>query len=271
MKTLIELMQARSRAVGDAKALLAEPEKQGRDFTQEEEARWDGLMSEMARLDGEIARTEEQRELERGRAKAQAGRYFDAESRLLRPGQEVRDAAIAQGWVESGSEKMSLGRLLRAMALGSTDHLTELESRALAEGTVGAGGAMVPTILAAEIIDRARAASVTIQAGTRTFPMESNEVKLARVTGDPSANWKSENAAITDADFTFDTLALDAETVVVLTKASRELVEDAKNLEESISAAFAELLASRSTWRCFVDRERLRSRSGSGTRRASTS
>jgi HK97 family phage major capsid protein len=64
------------------------------------------------------------------------------------------------------------------------------------------------------------------------------------LTGEGSPAWKTENAAITDADMTFDSVTFTARTLVRLVKLSVELFEDADpSSEDVIARAFASQLA----------------------------
>jgi HK97 family phage major capsid protein len=113
----------------------------------------------------------------------------------------------------------------------------------MSEGTSTAGGHLVPTPLSAQVIDLMRNRTVAIQAGAVTIPMDSQTLKLARVTGDPTAGWKVENAAATASDMTFDAVTLTAKTLMALCKLSVELAEDAINGPTTIENALAEGLA----------------------------
>ena len=126
---------------------------------------------------------------------------------------------------------LSAGRFLRAMVLGATN---DLERRALAGGTDSAGGFTVPTVLSAELIDLMRAASVASRAGARTVPLTSDLNVVARLATDPTPAWRQENAAITEADPTFDAVTFTPQSLAVLVKVSRELLEDSINLETEL-------------------------------------
>jgi HK97 family phage major capsid protein len=109
--------------------------------------------------------------------------------------------------------------------------------------SVGAGGALVPAVVSARVLDAARAQAVVFRAGALTLPMDAQEVSLARVATDPTAAWKGENAAATVSDVGLERLALRARTLVGLVKASVELIEDAANagrvIENTLAAALA--------------------------------
>ncbi|WP_236038982.1 phage major capsid protein [Belnapia arida] len=141
---------------------------------------------------------------------------------------------------ESRAAELGLGGYLRALYNGPQ---TELERRVMAEATQGAGGALVPAPLAAEVIDLLRARSVAFQAGVRTIPMSSQSVKFARITADPVGSWRAENAAITEGDPAFDSVTLTAKSWALLTRISRELLEDGQNVDQVLRAVFARAAA----------------------------
>jgi HK97 family phage major capsid protein len=141
---------------------------------------------------------------------------------------------------ESRAEELGLGGFLRALYSGPQ---TELERRVLAEATPGAGGALVPAPLAAQVIDLLRARSAAFRAGVRTIPMTSQTLKFARLTADPVGSWRAENAPITIGEPAFDSLMLTAKSWALLTLVSRELLEDGQNVDAILRATFANAAA----------------------------
>jgi HK97 family phage major capsid protein len=137
---------------------------------------------------------------------------------------------------ESRAAELGLGGFLRALHGGAQ---TELEQRVLAGAAIGTGGAIVPTPLAAGIIDLLRAQSVSIRAGARTVPMTAATLRLARQTADPVGGWRAENAAIAESDPTFDQVTLSAKSWAVRFNVSRELLEDGQNTDGMIRGIIA--------------------------------
>lgn len=147
------------------------------------------------------------------------------ELRVLNPGDAV---------AERRGEGPGVGEIARAMIFGPK---TDSERRALSEGTDSAGGYTVPTVLASEFIDKLRNKSVVFQAGARTVPMTSDNLAIARITGDPTVGWTAENAEITASDPTFDAVTLAPKKLTCLVKVSRELLEDSVNIAAALEAA----------------------------------
>lgn len=156
-----------------------------------------------------------------------AVRVLDKSERLSKP--EDRDF-----------RGVSLGDAVRAMATGAR---TELERRALSEGTNSAGGYTVPTPLASWFIDRLRMQSVAIQAGARTIPMDSETLKIARLETDPTIGWRAENADLAEGDPTFGAVTLTAKSLAGIVKFSRELLMDTANAGAMIEQALASTMA----------------------------
>jgi HK97 family phage major capsid protein len=102
----------------------------------------------------------------------------------------------------------------------------------------------VPTPLSARVIDLARNRTQVFRAGAITVPMTSQTLKLARLTSEGTPAWKTENAAITDADMVFDSVTFTARTMVRLIKLSLELFEDSDpSSEDVIARSFAAQVA----------------------------
>lgn len=141
-----------------------------------------------------------------------------------------------------GANDLSLDRVIRGIATGYWDG-AEAEKRAMSEGTATAGGHLVPAPLAARVIDKARSQSVAVQAGASTVPMDSETLKYATVTGDPTIAIVGEGSAISDSDFTFGSSTLTAFKLASLHFVSLELLEDANNLESFIESSLAEQFA----------------------------
>ncbi len=253
MPTIEELMAARKEIL--ARMTAAHEADKPEDFTAAE--------TELAAVDAKIARSQaidaaDRRSVgtpleTRGAAPATECRAFaNVRSRVpagfagalwrtpeglavpaLAPSDKLADFVPAS---ESRASELGLGGFLRIINGGAQ---TELERRVLAEGTIGAGGAMVPTPIAAGVLDLMRAKAVSIQAGARTVPMDSATLKIARQTTDPVGGWRAENAAILESDPIFDQVTLQAKTWAVRFNVSRELLEDGQNTDAAIRAILA--------------------------------
>jgi HK97 family phage major capsid protein len=132
-----------------------------------------------------------------------------------------------------------------------------MEQRAIAESPATAGGHMIPTPVASQVIDKARNASRVIEARALTIPMTSATLKYPRLTTDAPASWRSEAGAISDQAMVFDSVTFTARSLAVLVKITWELFEDtAPESMATVENSFAKVLGIE------LDRAALR---GSGT------
>ena len=140
----------------------------------------------------------------------------------------------------------SLGRLLRGIVLGGrASDANELadERKALEIGGDPAGGYTVAGALSAQWIDALRAQMVLSRAGSRTIPMETGSLSLARVVDDPTVSWHAENAALGTGDPTFGAVNLNAKTCVCLVRLSLELSQDSANIEQILEQTIISAMA----------------------------
>jgi HK97 family phage major capsid protein len=163
---------------------------------------------------------------------------------ILRPDQSMREWGEARGLpgFTPESRALSFDRMIRGMVTGDWDG-ADTESRALSESPTTAGGHMVPTPVAATVIDKARAQARIFQSGAVTVPMTSSTLKYARLTAEATPGWRNEAAAITDQAMTFDSVTFTARSMAMLVKVSMELFDDAPNTNHVIENSFAKQIA----------------------------
>lgn len=83
-----------------------------------------------------------------------------------------------------------------------------------------------------------------IEAGAITVPMTAQTLRIPRLTGEGTAAWRLENAALTASDLTFDAVTFKARSLDRLIVMSRELFEDSDpSASNVIAQAFAAQLA----------------------------
>ena len=138
---------------------------------------------------------------------------------------------------------VSVGKILRAKILGNYENLNEAETKAAGEGIGSLGGWMVDSSVSSQIIDLARNRSCVMKAGAYTMNMPTAEMRLVCITDDPTAEWVAEHGSLTESDFTLSPINLKAITLGVLVRSSIELLEDAPNAGEQISASMSKALA----------------------------
>lgn len=155
---------------------------------------------------------------------------------ILRAGQKMVDFV---GGADAGP--VSFDRFLRGKVSGRWNGATA--EKALSEGTDSAGGFLVPDVLSAQVIDLMRNQARINQAGAVTIPMTSDNLRLARLAGDPTGSWKAELAAVADSNLTFERISLVPRVLAVKVLASVELIEDGHDVEGTISRSLAAALA----------------------------
>jgi len=168
------------------------------------------------------------------------------EWRDARTGKEIRvfDRGHKFADVYRSDEPLSLGKAVRAMIVGDWSD-AQAEHRALSTTSNPTAGILVPNLLSATVIDKARALSVVARGGAQTVAMTSGSLTIARVSDDATVEIHQENTAATGSDVTFDAIELNAYTLLVLVKMSRELAADAPNAVQIIEDAMAAKLAER--------------------------
>ena len=265
--TVQEMRKERARLVANAGEILRAAENAGRGLTVDETTRWNKFHADADSLKKQAENGERQQSVEtdlrqlannpikpgfaRGESEftpqsdelaAFVGVDSDGRQvRGLRKNHSYAEYLRETGQMRDEFSKLTMQNFLRALLNGPKN---DLEARALAEGTSAAGGVMVPIELAAQVIDRLRAASSIFKAGAVTVPMSSKTLTIARVTGDPGVSYHTENAAdLVGADATFDSVTLTAQFLGGIAKISRELVADASNCDQVVMNCFARAIA----------------------------
>ena len=160
-------------------------------------------------------------------------------SNILKPEQRMATWLQDRG-LSQALPGLSLGRYLRSMVNGAK---TDVERRALSEGSDSAGGYTVPTVLSAQLIDRARAASVCVRAGAQTLPLTSDRHVIAKVLTDPTPGWRLEEGLVAESDPTFGSIELTPRSLAVQMQISAELMADSLNLEVQLPNIVASAMA----------------------------
>jgi HK97 family phage major capsid protein len=159
----------------------------------------------------------------------------------LAPRQSFRGYVNAMGHDDAGEsdEPLSLTKYLKGAFTGDWRGAEAEKIMAAQSGaTAGAGGVMIPTVLTADLIDLARNKTRVLQAGARTVPMSNRTVDVPRWLSHPEPQFRAENAPIVEDDATMDKITLKAKSLAVVTRVSRELVEDT-NIDDELRNAFA--------------------------------
>lgn len=109
--------------------------------------------------------------------------------------------------------------------------------------TSSGASAMVPTVWASQVIDKARNNAVCFQAGASLVPMDAKVVQIARLNTDPAPVFRTEGNAIPATDPAFDNVTLTATSLGTIVVASVELLQDAPNANDVVQNALAHAMA----------------------------
>jgi HK97 family phage major capsid protein len=118
-----------------------------------------------------------------------------------------------------------------------------LEQKAMGSSPLSSGGMMIPTPLAANVIDLARNQTRVLQAGAITVPMSTATLKYARLSQDVTTSWTLEAANIAMSAAAFDSVTFTAKKLAALVAIDNELFEDAENADATIENSIAKALA----------------------------
>ena len=243
----------RSRAIADSAM------NENRALTDSEVRELTALREDGGRHEASIV--EANRNLERARQHADletrlaSGEEFGLESdagssvsTTARPSSVLKRGESFEGWVratnrpDKSQDGFDLGRAVRGAITGEWAG-ADIERRAMSEGVSANGGLAVPTIVSAQIIDRARNASRVLELGATVVPMTSNVQRVPRLNTDPTASWRNELAVIADSTPTLGSVDLTARSLGCLVRFSTELLEDVPGLGEFLMSVIAEAMA----------------------------
>jgi HK97 family phage major capsid protein len=136
---------------------------------------------------------------------------------------------------------LCLARYIKATVTGDWRD-AESEARFLSTAP-GSAGVTVPFSLMAQVLQMAREKSIMSRLGISTVPMDSNNLTIAKVTSEPTMQYKAEGAPFNTSDVTFGSAVLNAHTLGTVVTMSRELIADSPNALQAIRTAMANSIA----------------------------
>lgn len=231
MKSLKQLLDSRAEMLAKARTILDTVKRENREFHDDERQLLDKAENEVERLTREIDRIEEDQ-----KSFSLKGTPLDAlnaSRHMLAPSDRLVQA------VHSTFDESSPAKALRGIITGRWN---DAQREQLAVAGSGTGGFTMSPELSAWFIDKARANSVCIAAGAKTFTMQTAEMRVPRLTSDATAYWRTELQAITESDPGFGALQLSAKTVACLVPCSVELLEDSPHAAEMITNSIAKTI-----------------------------
>lgn len=268
VKLLTELLV---EATDEADALVKAGEKS--DLSKEQSARWKNLMDEetgiVDKLGAELKAAREfeneqkrlaalqlnmlspmpspfDNEFDRSGPASMAGHNQAPQFRCMQTGNIItaitNDQSMARQFPNDGDEpRATVGGVLASILTGRNDFASPGQVQAAITGNDSGGGYLINPELSSQVIDLARSASVAMRAGALTVPMESSELNIARLTGDPTGYWRAEGTEVKSSDLTFDRVTLRPKMLAAIVPITIELLEDAANaasiIEQALMAA----------------------------------
>ena len=267
-----ELKEILGEKIDEATAISKSAEKTG-SLNSEQQKRWDGLMDEetgevsvvRAALAAAMKRENEEKNLAMLKMMRQgsggsgliddgsrnpllgsdaprfrcmtSGKVIRALNHSERIGQAASDDPL------TGEPGASVGAIVHSLVTGRFDYASQQQVYAATGGVGSEGGYTLNPTLSTQVIDLARSASVAMKAGALTVPMDSAELIIARLTGDPTGYWRAEGVDITASDVSFDRITLRPKTLAAIVPITIELLEDSANAAMVIEDALREALA----------------------------
>ncbi|HUW34120.1 MAG TPA: phage major capsid protein, partial [Planctomycetota bacterium] len=267
-----ELRALRSQKIDEAEAIRKKAEAEKRTLSDEERKSFQSLLEESKKLLNEAELYEEL-----ARAQVAISAPMDQRLAIIDPAEhraptdQERQMAINQPWryqlraftperLGVPMEQCRQMALEAGMWLGSKVYRIDActrwctEHRVMVEGINTKGGVTVPEVLERVILDM-RLEFGSARRFCRVWPMSSDTDRIPRVVGNTTAYFAGENPAddYTASDMALDMVELNPKKLVVETKISKELNEDA-------IVPIADLVARDAAWamaqkedQCWID------------------
>lgn len=257
-----ELASARERRAAvkaRAEKTVADARAAGHAYTDAERTSVEADIAEIRKLDEDIRLGEESIAAEEAKV-ARAGLVDAERARVGGSGAAGTSVDVPGAWVRTDTASRRSAAVARGQAFG--DHALVREASGLyaardaavmaQHGDLGqlvrsmsttSGSAIVPTMWANQIIDRARNFAAVLKAGATVVPMDTKVVQIGRLTADPTAAFRTEGSTITASDPTFDNVTLTANTMSCLVVGSLEWFMDSINADQIVTEAIAKAVA----------------------------
>lgn len=219
---LKRLLEERENVLHEARNLNDSAEKEGREFSADAQATWDGHMVKIAELD---KRLNEVSDLEERNAKADEVRA------------KMREHATPAQTADKPDEAEQLRSFLRGES-GRAYHVGgDLQSR---DVTVAAAGGIIPTGFRNQLWEYAVETSGILSAGVDLLQTTSGEeIKLPRVTAYSTVTATAETVALTESDPTFSSVNSTVSKGGYLVQVPTELLQDSAFNVQSYLAKWA--------------------------------
>jgi HK97 family phage major capsid protein len=239
---LTDLREQRAASHRAMQEISERAEDNGRDLTADESKEYkrhgdefDSLCQRIDRVEVE-AGIEGQPRLSRqvalGGPDTPVTRAVSEKDAVLAPEQRFADWAAAQP-EDSGSfsvadaDDFCIGNIMRAIVDPRfRSELSEVETRALAEGVDATGGFVTPEPLSVNLIDKVRNQARVFEAGAITVPLDSDKQSIPRLSGDPTFAWRTENSPFAESQPAFERVTFTPQSGGFVVRTSEELFQD---------------------------------------------
>lgn len=226
MSQVLKLRSERAKLNEELQA-LAKKEADGGSLSAEELSRFGQLETEIADLSAKISRAEAAERMQAAAAvpvnESAAGitsppahiTVTDNAPRGAKMAQMVRLLAMAQGNQQQAASMAASGGYGQDVAM------------ALSTVTAGAGGVLVPTNFASELIEALRPASVVRRMGAVSLPLNNGNLTIPRILGNTTVSYIGTETDIPVTDMTFADLKLSAKKAAAIVPISNDLLANA--------------------------------------------
>lgn len=138
-----------------------------------------------------------------------------------------RGSDDGSGFTIADADEFCLGNIMRALVEPAfRSQLTDVERRALAEGTTTTGGFITPEVLSVNMIDKVRNSGRVFAAGATTVPLDSDQQSIPRLSADPTGAWRTENSAFSESQHAFERVTFTPQSYGFIVRTSEELYQD---------------------------------------------
>ena len=226
MSQVLKLRSERAKLNEELQA-LAKKETEGASLSAEELNRFGQLETQIGEISAKIARAES---AERAQATAAVPVNESAQGIAGPP------AYVSVTANEPPGAKMAQMVRLLAMAQGNQQQAAHLATEggfgqdvamALSTVTAGAGGVLVPTNFAAELIESLRPQSVVRRMGAVSLPLNNGNLTIPRILGNTTVTYIGTETDISTTDMVFGDLKLSAKKAAAIVPISNDLLANA--------------------------------------------
>lgn len=232
------MLELKERYLKEARGIIDKAEAEGRSMVDRERQAYENFLDQATELKGKIEAEKKFREEQRTAASLEHAKNLH-KGIALRNSEKIADRLTLTQEERNIAEGFDMGKAIRGIVTGNWAD-ADFERRAMSTGTPSTGGHLIPSPVAAIVLDAARNQSVCVGLGAMTVPMTTSTLTMAKVDADPSVYWRAENNAITEDDaMGLGAMAFEAQSLGCLVRTSIELIEDAPNAGELIMKAIS--------------------------------